>query len=408
MSIFIYEAIESDTKKRVSGRMDAPNLRAAKISLMQLGLTPISLEEDMKKNVNLIQEIPILGELLKPKVSSKDLTLFTQQMATLLDSGVPMVETLFMLEQQTVSPRLKALLQEIRSSVLTGHSFSSALGKYPSEFPNLYLSMIKAGEVSGDMDKICYRLASLYEKITDLQNKLKAAMLYPAITLFVILVVIVIILLVVVPQFEKMFASKGAELPLPTVVLIGASKFVQSFWWALLAASGAFAYWVNVFRKGPGKELIDAWTLRTPIIGMVITKIYASRFVRTMATLLSSGVSLTEALVNAHATIDNSVIQGALVSARENLITGGSLSKPLEDSKLFPLMVTRMMGIGEQTGEMDKMMNKAADFLDVEVDGAIETLVTLIEPVMIVVLGALLAFVALALYLPLFDIGKAV
>jgi type IV pilus assembly protein PilC len=258
------------------------------------------------------------------------------------------------------------------------------------------------------MEMVCQRLAHLMEKTMALQAKIQGAMIYPAFTILVIIAVIVVIMVVVVPQFQSMFEGFGAELPLPTQILINCSDFTMSFWWAIILAVGTFTFWFNVFRQGKGKPLVDQWMLTIPLIGDLFRKVYVSRFVRTLASTVGSGISLIEALMTAAATVDNYVLRVAFDKARESLLQGGTLAKPLEQTGVFPIMVVKMIGIAEETGRMEEMLNKSADYLDVEVDRAVETLTTMIEPIMIIVLGGLLLGVALALYIPLFDMSKVV
>ena len=406
MAYFSYQALDPISGRTMAGKLEAQNARQAKEKIRDLGQVPTQLDEEMSEQSNILHELPVIGDLLKPSIGLKDLNILTQQLAVLLDAGIPLIEALFLLEQQTYSKRAKEVLQRVRSDVIAGDSFSVALRRFPNEFPKLYTQMINAGEVSGEMDKICFRLAALYEQYMILQKKVIASMLYPGITLLIIGGVVLIILIFVVPMFKDLFSSKGAELPMPTQMLLAMSQFVQSFWWVILIALTGLAFWFNIWRKSSGKKTADRALLRIPIIGNVFRKIYVSRFVRTLATVLSAGVSLTEGLQTSADTIDNVVMREGFDKARDSLIAGGSVSRPLEQTGLFPLMVTKMIGIGEETGDMEGMLNKAADFLDLEVDGAINTMTTLIEPIMIVLLGGILMFVALSLYLPLFDLGS--
>jgi type IV pilus assembly protein PilC len=282
------------------------------------------------------------------------------------------------------------------------------LGKYPKHFSRLYISMIRSGEVSGDLDLMCLRLSALLEKMMALQGKVQGALVYPAFTVLVVIGVVIIIMLVVVPQFQNMFMSAGRELPLPTQILIATSQFTQAFWWAMLIAAGTLFFWFEVFRRDKGKPLVDQWILTIPLIGDVMRKVYVSRFVRTLGTVVGSGVSLTEALVTSAATVDNYVLKAAFDKAKESLIQGGTLSRPLEKTGAFPIMVVKMIAIAEETGQMEEMLSKSADFLDMEVDRAVETMTTLIEPIMIIVLGGIILGVALALYIPLFEMHKVV
>jgi type IV pilus assembly protein PilC len=410
MTVFAYTAIDPTTNRTVDGKIEAQNLREAKEMLRNQGQIPTKIEQD-EQGVSVeevVQKLPIVGDLLAPRVSTKDLNLMTQQLYTLLNAGIPLIEGLYMLEQQSENKALKTVLRKVRADVIAGDSFSAALSKFPQQFSRLYVNMIRSGEVSGELELVCLRLATLIEKMMALQAKIQGAMIYPAFTVLVIIAVIVVIMIVVVPQFQTMFANYNAELPLPTQILINCSQFTLSFWWAIMIAVGSFAFWFNVFRTGKGKPLVDQWLLTIPLIGDLFRKVYVSRFVRTLATVTGAGVSLTEGLVTASATVDNYVLRVAFDRARDSLLQGGTLAKPLEQTGIFPVMVVKMIAIAEETGRLEEMLNKSADFLDVEVDRAVDTLTTMIEPIMIIVLGGILLGVALALYIPLFDMSKMV
>jgi type IV pilus assembly protein PilC len=410
MAVFIYTAIDPAHNKSVEGRVEAKNLREAKELLRTQGHLPTRIEEDQQSATveGMLPKIPLIGALFNPSVSMKDINLMTQQLHTLLNAGIPLIEGLFMLEQQSQSGPLKNILKKVRADVIAGDSFSAALSKYPKQFSSLYVSMIHAGEISGEMELVCQRLSGLIEKMMALQGRIQSAMVYPAFTVVVIIGVIAVIMMVVVPQFQTLFANNNAELPLPTLMLMATSHFVMSFWWAILIAVATFGFWFQVFRTGQGKPLIDQWMLTFPLLGDLFRKVYVSRFIRTLATMVGSGISLTEGLMTAGATVDNYVLHAAFDKARESVLQGGTLAKPLEQTGIFPLMVVKMIAIAEETGQMEDMLHKSADFLDIEVDRAVDTLTTMIEPIMIIVLGSILLGVALALYIPLFDMSKVV
>ncbi len=410
MAVFIYTAIDPTSNKTIDGKLEALNLREAKEILRNQGQIPTKIQQDDQAMTveEVLQKLPLIGALFSPRVGMKDISLMTQQMATLLNAGIPLIEGLFLLEQQSENKALKDVLKKVRADVIAGDSFSAAISRFPKQFPKLYINMIRSGEVSGEMEAVCQRLSDLMDKTMALQAKIQGALVYPAFTVLVIIAVIVVIMVVVVPQFKALFEGNGAELPLPTQILVACSEFTTSFWWAIILASGTFFFWFNLFRLGKGKPLVDQWLLTLPLLGDLFRKVYVSRFVRTLAGTVGSGISLIEALVTSAATVDNYVLRIAFDKARESLLQGGSLAKPLEQTGAFPVMVVKMIAIAEETGRMEEMLNKSADYLDVEVDRAVETLTTMIEPIMIIVLGGLLLGVALALYIPLFDMSKVV
>jgi len=410
MTVFVYSAIDPNTNKSMEGKIEATNLREAKDLLRVQGHIPTRIAED-EQGMNVedaLKKIPVLGDLISPTAGMKDVCIMTQQLSTLLNAGIPLIEGLFLLEQQAENKALKEILKKIRADVIAGDSFSSALSKFPKQFSSLYVNLIRSGEISGEMEQVCLRLAQLMEKNMALEAKIQGAMVYPAFTVVVIVAVIVVIMIVVVPQFRSLFSGFGAELPLPTRILIACSDFCMQFWWVILLGVGSFTFWFNVFRQGNGKPLVDQWLLTIPLIGDLFRKVYVSRFVRTLASTVGSGISLIEALLSAAATVDNYVLRIAFDKARESLLNGGTLARPLEETSAFPVMVVKMIAIAEETGRMEEMLNKSADYLDVEVDRAVDTLTTMIEPIMIIVLGGILLGVALALYIPLFDMSKVV
>lgn len=412
MPIYSYKAIESKTNKSVQGQVEAPTEKAAREILRKQGTIPTSLE-DLSPRANddimyLVRQLPLIGRLFQPRVRLKDVVIFTQQLATLIDAGIPLVEALFMLEQQTINVKLKDTLCKVRTDVLTGDSLSRALARHPDVFNKLYINLIRAGEVSGELERICHRLNTLLEAIQRLNSKLMAAMTYPAIVVVAIVGVVAVLVVFVVPVFKGLYDNAGAELPLPTLFVLGVSSIVIHFWWLIIITCVGIFMWFNWFRKGVGKPLVDEYSLRMPIIGPVIRSVFVSRFIRTLGTVFGAGVSITESLSAAAGTVDNYVLQNSFNKAAESLRAGGTLSKPLEKSGAFPLMVVRMIAVGEETGNLETMLEKSANFLDLEVDNAVEAMTTLIEPILTVVMGGVVLVIALALYLPLFDLGSVI
>lgn len=407
MPVYSYIAIDPSTSKAIEGKLEAQNLRAAKELIRGQGQIPTKLEEEADHGGlnTLMARIPLLSALTNPGL--RDVTIFTQQLYTLLDAGIPLIEGLFLLEQQTTNSTLRATLRKVRTDVISGDSFSAAINRFPHIFNKLYINMIRAGEVSGNIDEICLRLASLLDKEMAIKGKVKGAMVVPVITAAIITLVTLGLLIFVVPQFASFFSSHGGELPLPTQILMATSNFLQAFWWAVGLASIGLFCWFNFFRRSAmGKPLVDQWVLTLPVFGDLLNKSYSSSFVRTLATLQASGVSLTEAIGTAAGTIDNTIVRLTLDKARESILVGGTLARPLEQGRVMPFMVVKMIAIGEETGNLEGMLYKASDFLDREVDEAIDNMTKMIQPVMTVILGAVLLFVLLGLYLPIFDMHK--
>ncbi|MEB3245930.1 MAG: type II secretion system F family protein [Vampirovibrionales bacterium] len=413
MATFAYQILDPQTNKTLSGRLEAATLRDAKAKLRDDGVIPIKLTEEKASNKDvgdLMEKIrPYIGKAL-PFLSGKlglgDLVMVTQQLQTLLDSGIPLIESLYVLENQSSKPRIRFLMKEVRAKIIAGESFSSALGRYPDDFTPMYRNLIKAGETSGELDLVCARLGALLEKYLKLQKKIQGAMVYPAFTILIVIGVVAVMMIVIVPKFKGLFGAKGADLPLPTAVLMVVSDITVQYWWLMLGVSVITIVWFLAFINGPGRALFDQWIITVPLFGELIKKVTVSRFIRTLATMVGSGLPLTEGVNTAASTVDNVVLRHAIDKSTEVLYKGGALSKPLEQTKLFPVMVVRMMAIGEESGDLEKMLNKSAEYLDQEVDNMVDVMTTLIEPIMIVVLGGIILWVALSLYMPMFDMGK--
>jgi type IV pilus assembly protein PilC len=340
-------------------------------------------------------------------VSAKDLQIFTRQLATMIDAGLPLVQCLDILAAQSENKSFKKILTSVKNSVEQGSTFSDALKKHPRVFDELYVNLVAAGEVGGILDSILNRLAIYIEKAVKLRGQLKSAMFYPIGILVVAIGVIAVMLIKVIPTFEAMYKDMGnAELP-------GATKFVitlsHSFLnqWYLFAGTlfGVIFGWIGLRRTEGGREATDRFLLRVPVIGPVLRKIVVARFTRTLGTLLASGVPILDALDICARTAGNRVVQKGILRAREKISEGHDMAGPLAESRVFPTMVVQMIGVGEQTGAMDQMLSKIADFYEEEVDTAVAGLTSLIEPVMMAFLGVVVGGLIVAMYLPIFGLA---
>jgi type IV pilus assembly protein PilC len=342
-------------------------------------------------------------------ISTRDIVIFTRQFATMINAGLPLVQSLSILAQQTENKALKDVTRAVVFDVEAGNTLADAFRKQPKAFSGLYVNMVAAGEAGGILDTILLRLATFLEKNDALVRKVKSAMIYPGVILSVAVIAISVLLVFVIPVFESMFASVNMELPLPTRVVIGASDFLTSYWWAVLAviAAGVFAF-KRWYATPNGRKQIDTLMINAPVIGDVIRKSAVSRFTRTLGTLISSGVSILDGLEITAKTSDNRVIHDAVMESRQSIAGGETIAAPLERSKVFPPMVISMIAVGEQTGGLDEMLSKIADFYDEEVDVAVGALLSLMEPVMIVVLGVIVGGMVVAMYLPIFDMMNAI
>lgn len=342
----------------------------------------------------------------KGKVTSKDLVLFSRQLSTLVSAGVPIVQGLGILEAQAENPAFKEVLGEVRADIEGGLSISDALKKHPEAFPDLYCSMIKAGELGGILDTILERLTVYMETSEALKAKVKSAMMYPAIVLSICAAVTVFLLTFVIPTFKTIFESFGAQLPMPTQMLIDLSDFMRHFFLVILAFPVVVWKGFNWFYKQPyGQRFVDTQVLKAPIFGIILKKVAVAKFTRTLGTLVKSGVPIMQALETVANTAGNVIIAEAVLTCRESIREGGHLSDPLKKSGIFPNMVTSMISVGEETGSLDIMLAKIADFYDQEVDTAVKGLTSLIEPIVIVVMGVVIGSIVIAMFLPMFGLG---
>ncbi|HEY4241059.1 MAG TPA: type II secretion system F family protein [Kofleriaceae bacterium] len=340
-------------------------------------------------------------------VPAKDLQIFTRQLATMIDAGLPLVQCLDILATQTPNKIFARILGQVKSSVEQGSTFSDALKRHPKVFDDLYVNLVAAGEVGGILDTILNRLATYIEKAVKLRGQIKSALFYPVAILVVAIAVVAVMLIKVIPTFEKMYRNMGhAELPHATQIVIGISHGFANRWYIFLGVAVGIVAGLSVMRRRDrGREIFDRALLYIPLIGSVLRKIVVARFTRTLGTLLSSGVPILDALDICARTAGNRVVQGGIQRAREKISEGHDMAGPLAESRVFPAMVVQMIGVGEQTGAMDQMLQKIADFYEEEVDAAVGGLTSLIEPIMMVFLGVVIGGLILAMYLPIFKLA---
>ena len=342
-------------------------------------------------------------------MSTRDIVIFTRQFATMINSGLPLVQALDILAEQTENEALRKVIQEVLYDVESGNTLADAMGKHPKVFTELYVNMVAAGEAGGILDTILLRLATFLEKNDALVRKIKGAMIYPAVIFSVAGAAVAILLMFVIPTFQTMFASAGIPLPLPTRIVIAMSAFLQGYWWACIIGVVALVVGIRqTYQTDGGRLAIDRILLMLPILGDLQRKAAVARFTRTLGTLVSSGVSILEGLEITAKTSGNRVIHDAVMGSRASIAGGETISGPLKESGVFPPMVVQMINVGEQTGGLDEMLSKIADFYDDEVDTAVEALLSALEPVMIVVLGVVVGGMIVAMYLPIFDMINAV
>ncbi len=345
-------------------------------------------------------------------LTDKDLVVFTRQFGTMINAGLPLIQCLDILSTQSENKVLRETVGDVKNSVEAGSTFSDALKRHPKVFDDLYVNMIHAGEVGGLLDTILTRLAKHIEKAMKLKGQIKSAMVYPTAIVGVAVIIISVLMVWVIPVFAQMFMEMSGGkvgLPGPTQIVINVSNFFQSFWYAMFGALAGTIFAIKrYYATVNGRVVIDRLLLKMPIVGDLIRKASVAKFTRTLGTLITSGVPLLEGLSICAKTSGNKVIEEALMNARVSISGGKTISEPLAKCNVFPKMVTHMIAVGESTGALDAMLGKIADFYEDEVDQAVETLTSLLEPIMMVVLGTIIGFIVVAMYLPIFTMAQAI
>jgi type IV pilus assembly protein PilC len=385
----------------VSGERAADTMEAAVSALRreQVNVTKITpAKADAKAKV---KKAGSVGK----KVKAKNLAVFTRQFSVMIDAGLPLVQCLDILGTQEEDKNFSAVILQTRSDVESGASLADAMRKHPKTFDPLFTNMIAAGEAGGILDTILKRLATYIEKAVKLAGQVKSAMIYPIAVIVIAGVVVGVILWKVIPTFAALFSGLGAELPLPTRVVIAMSDNLVRFFPFLVIAGGAAAYgFRSYYATDKGRHVVDSGVLKAPILGDIMRKIAVARFCRTLSTLISSGVPILDGLEITAKTSGNAIVEDAIMTTRKSIERGETISAPLKDTKVFPAMVTQMIGVGEATGALDTMLAKIADFYEEEVDTAVAGLLTLLEPIMIAVLGGVVGGIVIAMYMPIFDL----
>ena len=397
MPIFLYKA-RSRSGKKIRGDLDAPSLDMALNVLNRRGLSEIKVKPKPKDILE--------GTFLEGRVTSRDMVIFSRQFSTMINSGVPILQSLQVMCQQTENKILRRKLYEVKNDIEGGASLYDALKKHKDVFDDLYTNMVDAGETGGVLDVVLDRLAQYIEKAAKLKARVKSAMIYPGVIITVAIAVIAIILIFVIPTFEQMFADFGGALPLPTQIVINLSRFTTAnIVYIIFALIAAFIAFKLFYRWERGKILVDNWILFLPVFGPLLRKVAVARFSRTLSTMISSGVPILNALDIVSRTSGNKTVELGVMEARKSISEGQTLAEPLDETGVFPPMVIHMISIGEATGALDNMLGKIADFYDDEVDVAVETLTSLLEPIMIVILGVIVGGLVVSMYLPIFQIG---
>ncbi len=407
MAMYAYEGRSANGEAR-KGEIEAPDPDAAKKRLraMQINPTSLTAKGGGLGSVNINLKMPAF---LKQKVTNKDLVIFTRQFATMIDSGLPLVQCLDIQSKQAPNPTFREELSIIKDQVESGATFADALRKYPETFDDLYRNMVAAGEVGGILDTILSRLAAYLEKADKLRRQIKSAMAYPAGVTAVAGAVTALLLLKVVPTFEEMFADMGSSLPAPTMFVIALSKWLQNnFFFVIIGIVLTVVGLRQAYKTDRGRMIIDGALLKLPVFGDLLRKTAVARFTRTLGTMIASGVPILEALDICGRTAGNVIIEKGISRVRDAISEGRTIAEPLSETGVFPEMVCQMIGVGEATGALDVMLNKIADFYEDEVDAAVEAVTSLMEPAIMVVMGVVIGGLVIAMYMPIFTMASTI
>lgn len=399
MPSFVYVARETATGREVRSAVEAATEQAAIAALLNRNLLVVSIQEKVGKK----------GRTGGGRVALQDLVIFTRQLATMIDAGLAMVQSLQALAEQTTNKVMRDVIRDICTRVESGDSFSEALAKHPKVFNRLYVCMVAAGEKGGLLAEIMARLAVYLENTARLRKKVKSAMMYPTVVTVVAILITIFLLVKVVPVFGDIFTSFNAKLPGPTLFMVSLSEFVQKYILLLLVAGGGAVYgWMYFIKTKPGREFWDRQRIKLPIFGVIAHKICLARFTRTLASLIRSGVPILEVLNIVSQTVGNVVMEKAVRAAASDIERGESISAAIGKHPVFPTMIVRMLTAGEQTGKIDNMLERVSDFLDEEIETTLSGLTSLIEPILIVFLGVVVGGMVICMFLPIFKMADIV
>jgi type IV pilus assembly protein PilC len=394
---FVFEWEGRDRNgKQVRGETRAAGENQVMASLRRQGVNPTKIKKRRMRS----------GAKIKPK----DIAIFTRQLATMMKAGVPLLQSFDIVGRGNANASVTKLLNDIRTDVETGTSLSSAFRKYPLYFDNLYCNLVEAGESAGILESLLDRLAVYMEKTEGIKSKIKSALMYPIAVVVVAFVVVTVIMIFVIPAFKEVFTSFGADLPAPTLIVIGMSEFFVKFWWLIFGSIGGGLYFfMQAWRRNEKvQQFMDRLMLKLPVFGSLVYKSVIARWTRTLSTMFAAGVPLVEALDSVGGASGNSVYEAATLRIQQEVSTGTSLTAAMTNANVFPSMVLQMCAIGEESGSIDHMLGKAADFYEAEVDDMVAGLSSLMEPIIIVFLGGLIGGIVISMYLPIFKLGQVV
>jgi len=397
--MYVWEGIDKNGK-RVKGEMSGQNDSLIKANLRRQGVNPLKVKKKPK---------PLFGDA-GGKITTKDITVFSRQLATMMSSGVPLVQSFEIVGRGHENKAMQALILSIKSDIEAGGALTEALGKHPKYFNELFVNLIQAGEHAGILEDILHKLATYMEKTEALKSKIKGALFYPIAVVVVAFVITCILMIFVIPQFEELFSGFGADLPALTRVVIDMSNWFQEKWWLMLLIIGGTigGLWNLKKRSLKFAHYLDRVALKLPVIGDILNKSAIARFARTLSTMFAAGTPLVEAMTSVAGACGNIVYYDAVLKMRDEIATGTQLQVAMRDTNLFPNMVVQMVAIGEESGALDSMLGKVADWYEQEVDDAVDALTSLLEPIIMAVLGVVIGGLVIAMYLPIFKMGQVV
>ena len=397
-STFVWEGTDR-RGARVKGESNANNANTVKADLRRQGIKPVKVK---KKSTLFVRK--------GGRITPKDIAIFSRQLATMITAGVPLVQGLDIIGRGHENPRVQELILSIKSDVEGGTSLAESLGKHPLYFDALFCNLVRAGEHAGVLETLLHKIATYKEKTEAIKGKIKKALFYPTAVIIVAFIVTSILLIFVVPEFQSLFSSFGANLPAFTLLVINISKVFQHYWWVIFGVLilAGVGFMQAKKRSRRFNEIFDRFLLKIPIIGAILTKATIARYARTLSTMFAAGVPLVEALESVAGATGNIIYSNAVMQMRDNVSTGQQLQLAMRQTGLFPNMVTQMVAIGEEAGSLDEMLSKVADFYEAEVDNAVDALSSLLEPLIMVILGVIVGGLVIAMYLPIFKLGSVV
>jgi len=400
MPIYIWSG-KNKKGRVIKGEIEAVDERIARVQIKRRNIEVTKLKQkpkDLFENVSFMQ----------PKVTKKDIVIFTRQFSTMINAGLPIVQGLNILAEQNENKTFRRILKQITKDVEGGATLADALQNHPKVFDSLFVGLVSAGEVGGILDTILQRLATYIEKTEKLKSQIKGALVYPAVVVSIAVIVIAVIMIFVIPVFQDLFAGVGQALPLPTQMVVDISSFTKGNIHYMLGGFILFVWLIKRYHRTiSGKKRIDSLLLKLPIVGELIKKVAVARFTRTLGTMVSSGVPILDALEITARTAGNAVVEEIILDARSSIAEGQTIAEPLSETDVFPGMVTQMISVGEATGALDAMLHKIADFYDDEVDAAVSAMTSMLEPLLMVFLGGSIGGIVIAMYLPIFQMASA-